>query len=50
MVGDTLSDMNFAINGGIRSVGLAKSEENKAILLEKTDTVVPDISYLNTVI
>ncbi len=50
MVGDTLADMNFAINGGIRSVGLAKSEENKAILLEKTDMVVPDISYLNTVI
>lgn len=50
MVGDTLSDMNFAINGGIRSVGLAKTDENKAILLEKTDTVVPDISYLNTVI
>lgn len=50
MVGDTLSDMNFAINGGIRSVGLAKSEENKAILKEKTDTVVPDISYLRTVI
>ena len=50
MVGDTLTDMNFAINGGIRSVGLAKTEENKSILLEKTDTVIPDISYLNKVI
>lgn len=50
MVGDTLTDMNFAINGGIRSVGLAKTEENKAILLDKTDTVVQDISCLLNVI
>ena len=50
MVGDTLADMNFAINGGIRSVGLAKTEENKAILKEKTETVIPDISYLGHVI
>ena len=50
MVGDTLSDMKFAENGGIRSVGLAKSEDNKAILFEKTNTVIPDISYLGTVI
>ena len=46
MVGDTLIDMNFAKNGGIRSVGLSKTKENKEILLEKTDTVIPDISYL----
>lgn len=50
MVGDTLSDMNFAINGGIRSVGLAKNEENRSIISEKTDTVIPDISYLSKVI
>lgn len=50
MVGDTLTDLNFAINGNIRSVGLAKTEENKAILMEKTDTVIPDISYLHEVI
>lgn len=50
MVGDTLTDMNFAINGGIRSVGLAKTEENKHVLLEKTETVIPDISYLYEVI
>ncbi len=50
MVGDTLTDMTFALNGGIRSVGLAKTEENKAILLEKTETVIPDISGLLTVL
>lgn len=50
MVGDTLTDLNFAINGGIRSIGLAKTEENKAILLEKTDTVIPDISFIHEVI
>lgn len=50
MVGDTLTDMNFALNGGIRSIGLAKTEENKAILLEKTETVIPDISGLLTVL
>ncbi len=50
MVGDTLTDMSFAKNGGIRSVGLAKTEENKAILLKKTDTVIYDISYLKDVI
>ncbi len=42
--------MTFALNGGIRSIGLAKTEENKAILLEKTKTVIPDISGLLTVL
>ncbi len=50
MVGDTLTDMAFAENAGVRAVGLAKNEENKAILLQKTDTVIPDISYLNNII
>ncbi len=50
MVGDTLSDMIFAQNGGIRSVGVAKTEENKSILLEKTETVISDISTLLTVL
>lgn len=50
MVGDTLTDMTFAENGGIRSVGLAKTEENKEILLEKTNTVIPDIGTLLTVL
>lgn len=50
MVGDTLADMNFAINGGVRSVGLAKTEGNKDILSEKTETVIPDISHLCEVI
>ncbi len=50
MVGDTLTDMNFAINGGISAVGIAKSEENRVVLLEKTPTVIPDISHTLKVI
>ena len=50
MVGDTLADMNFAKNGGICGIGIAKTEENKEILLSATDTVISDISKLLTVI
>lgn len=50
MVGDTLTDLTFANNGGIRGIGLAADIENKAILFQKTDTVIPDVSHLNEVI
>ena len=46
MVGDTLTDVRFAANAGISMVGLAKSEENRGILSEHTDTVISDISEL----
>ncbi len=46
MVGDTLTDMRFAQNGGIRAVGIAKSERNKRILEDAADAVIPDISYI----
>lgn len=46
MVGDTLTDVEFARNGGIRMIGVAKGENNKAILGEFADTVVTDISKI----
>lgn len=46
MVGDTLTDANFAKNGGIKMIGVANSERNKEILSPYAFKVVPDISYL----
>ncbi|MBR5505254.1 MAG: HAD family hydrolase [Clostridia bacterium] len=46
MVGDTLTDVSFAHNGGIDMIGVSKSEANTAILKNKTPIVVPDISYV----
>lgn len=46
MVGDTMIDMDFAKNGNIRAVGIAKDEESRQILSEATDTIIPDISRL----
>lgn len=46
MVGDTLTDVSFAQNGGINMIGVSKSEANTAILKDKTPIVVPDISYV----
>ncbi len=50
MVGDTLIDAEFAKNGGIKMVGVAKSEENKNTLLPVADAVVHDISKIFDVI
>lgn len=46
MVGDTLTDAQFAKNGGIKMIGVAKCEENKEILQKESDIVIPNISYL----
>ena len=46
MVGDTLTDMRFARNAGIRAIGIPKTERNREILSAWTDTVVRDISHL----
>ncbi len=46
MVGDTLTDMAFARNGGIFSVGVAKTAENAAALRPFADFVIPDVSHL----
>ena len=50
MVGDTLADMEFAINGNIKGIGVAKNERNRNILLTKTNTVIKDISELVSII
>ena len=50
MVGDTLTDIQFARNGGIKVVGVSKSEGNKSFLEGKADSVIPDISYIFDVI
>lgn len=50
MVGDTLTDMQFAKNGGIKFIGVAKSDTDKQILGENTDCVISDISYLSDVL
>lgn len=46
MVGDTLTDITFARNGGIKAIGVAKNEKNREILAGQTDKVMPDISYI----
>ena len=46
MVGDTVTDARFAANAGISMVGLAKSEENREILLEHTNTVISEMTEL----
>ena len=46
MVGDTLADTQFAINGKIACIGLAKTQENADILSEQVSTILPDPSTL----
>ncbi len=46
MVGDTLTDMEFAKNSGVKAVGVAKTEKDRNILKTMTDTVVNDISHI----
>ena len=50
MVGDTLTDVKFAKNAGISMIAVAKTEGNEKILLQHTDTVVSDISYIPAMI
>ncbi|MBO5453098.1 MAG: HAD family hydrolase [Clostridia bacterium] len=47
MVGDTVTDINFAKNADIDVICVAKSEENRQLLLKETSTVLPDISYIS---
>lgn len=46
MVGDTPTDMKFAANGGIKAIGVSKTEKGKSILKAYTDNVLDDISYV----
>ena len=46
MVGDTQTDVLFAKNSGVKFMGVAKTENNKAVLSKIADTVANDLSYL----
>ena len=46
MVGDTMTDITFAKNAGIKVIALAKSERNKQMLEPYADAVIPRISSL----
>jgi len=46
MVGDTINDVNFAKNGAVKMIGVAKGEKNRERFLKQTEIVLPDISYI----
>ena len=46
MVGDTLTDVNFARNAGIGMVGVAGKELSRRILQKEIESVLPDVSFL----
>ena len=46
MVGDTMTDVRFARNAGIRVIGVAKRPESRALLAEHADAVLCDVSGL----
>lgn len=46
MVGDTMTDVRFAKNAGIRSVGVGAKAENRARLTGHADFVIPDVSHI----
>lgn len=46
MVGDTLTDMNFAENAGIMAVGVAKTDVRRRMLNPKAAVVIRDISQI----
>ena len=50
MVGDTVNDMRFAHNGGVRAIGVAADAKNRATLARYADAVIPDLSHLSEVI
>ncbi len=50
MVGDTMADMAFAKNGGIRAIGLAKTKQDSDHLAALADAVCPDISHVGKIL
>lgn len=46
MVGDTLVDMEFAKNAGLHSVGVGSCEENRKILKNHADYIIPDLNCI----
>ena len=50
MVGDTMTDVRFAKNGGITAVSLAPDPEKKALLAPHTDVIINAISELTELV
>ncbi len=50
MVGDTMTDIEFAENGGIRAVGVAASGEDRRILEKGAAAVIENVSQLEKVL
>lgn len=50
MVGDTMTDMKFAENGGVKAIGVTKCEEGRNLLKSKAYAVIEDISHIFDVI
>ena len=50
MVGDTMTDVRFAKNGGITAVSLAPDPEKKALLAPYTDVIINAISELTELV
>lgn len=46
MVGDTLTDMEFASNAGLRAIGLASRPENRTVLAPHADRLIGSLSEL----
>ena len=46
MIGDTMTDVRFARNAGIRVVGMAKTRQNEEILKDQADVLIRDIADL----
>lgn len=50
MVGDTLRDMSFAKNGGVKAVAVAANDEDRLIVQTEADIVIHDVSMIEDII
>ena len=50
MVGDTMTDVRFARNAGIRVVGMAKSKQNEDILKGQADVLIRDVADMLNIV
>ena len=50
MVGDTMTDVNFAKNAGIKVIALARNDKQKAILAPYADGIITAISELRDIL
>jgi len=46
MVGDTMTDLTFARNAGLKMGGLAKTEESSQIFRDRANVIIRDPSEL----